>query len=607
VTATDTAGDPLTFAKVNDPSHGTVTTFSSNGSFVYRPTAGVTGDDTFGIQVTDSGGNRVAGTVTITVRGNRPPVAVNDVLRADGTALDRIEVLKNDSDADADTLSIAIEGAALVGTASVNADSTVKVSGLPGGFKGVTRFKYRVTDSSGATAVASAAIFVGTDPFRALFAGDASVGATEVFVDDFAADAVAITSATEGTLRLRGFIASEDGVTVAYRREDSSAPTTMDLSFVKTAAPAQATKVVLPAGATFVQDSQGADQFRVSPDGKWIAAVLRVGSADAVYVLNTTTPATVTNVSPPGTLSVSRIRFSRDSQNLYFLASGVAGGANKSLYTVTPANPVATVAVSALSAPSTADDVIDYALSPDQTRVLLQANRGGRVGLYFVDARTLQTEVQTSQTLAFGESLYNSSLSLNGGTVAVPPVQRVVFTVKTLLNTYNTYVAEASATPNPRLISSGAQAIGLRPDDGALLYSKGLQIWESQIGTGVADQLVDAGSNAWYDSTGNIVLIQQFLPSGGTPSSYPALTVAVRGSFGSSVPLGTPGMAAHYVDVSGFDSGVVIVGEGATTGTAPTAPRLGLVNALAPGKLLNLAEFGSPQQLTSRSVQVVSY
>ncbi len=77
----------------------------------------------------------------------------------------------------------------------------------------------------------------------------------------------------------------------------------------------------------------------------------------------------------------------------------------------------------------------------------------------------------------------------------------------------------------------------LRPDDAALLYLKGnSQIQENVIAGGTSDQLVEAGKQAWYDSTGNIVLVQQFLP-------YPALVVTSRGSFGSSKPLGTPGLA----------------------------------------------------------------
>jgi hypothetical protein len=604
ITATDPAGEALTFATTGSPTRGTLTSFAANGSFVYQPAAGTTGDDTFGIRVTDAGGNQVTGTVTITVHPNRPPVAANEVMRAEGATLDAINVLKNDSDADNDALTVAIEGTPLVGTASVNADSTVRISGLPAGFKGVTRFSYRITDTSGASTVAAVAVFVGTDPFRVFFAQDVPGSGADVFVNDLDADPRAVTTATEGTMRLRGFRVSDNGATVVYRREDTAAPATGDLSFIPATPSASATKIALPPGATLPLDSQGADQFRVSPDGKWIALVARVSGADSVYVLNVAPPSTLTKVSPAGVMVATSLRFSRDSQSLYFLA-GDASGTHKSLYTVSPANPVATVPVSKVSDPSTTDDVLDYAVSPDQTRVLLQANRGGRVGLFFVDTRQLQSEVQINHALGAGDSIFASTISLNGGTVATPPLQRVAYTVQTqpllplLPTTYATYIAELSATPNARLVASSTQAIGLRPDDASLLYSKGLQIWENSIGAGTSDQLVEAGSNAWYDSTGNIVLVQQFLP-------YPALVVTSRGSFGTSQPLGTPGLAAHYVNVSGFDRGVVVIGEGPTSGPAPASPRPTLVNALAPDRLFFLSANGSPQQLTSPSARVVA-
>ena len=596
VTATDPAGEALTFAMTSNPMHGSLTSFSASGSFVYHPTPGVTGDDTFTIRVADTGGNQVSGTVTISVHPNQPPVAVNDILRADSTALDSINVLGNDSDADHDALTVSIEGTPLVGTATVNADSTIRVSGLPGGFKGVTRFKYRITDTSGATAVAAAAVFVGTDPFRVFFVEGVPGSGPEVFVNDLADDPHAVTAATQGTLALRGFVVSDNGATVVYRREDSAAPTTTDLSFIQTTPGAVATRITLPAGTTLAPDAQAQDQFRVSPDGKWIALVAHASGGNSVYVLNVASPSTLTNVSPTGATSAAHLRFSSDSQNLYFLASANAGGTNKILYTVSPANPATTVPVSAAIVSGT-DDVLDYAISPDQARILLQANRSNSEGIYFVDARQLQAEVPVS-TLGHGESLYNSTISPPGGTVSDAPLQRVAYTLQTS-KTFNTYIAEVSATPNARLVASGAKAIGLRPDDATLLYSKGLQILENTIGGTTSDAPVEAGSGAWFDSTGNIVLVLQYLP-------YPQLVVTSRGAFGSSLPLGTPGQASYYFDVSGFGRGVVVIGEGPTTGAAPTSPRLALVNGLAPDKVLYLADNGSPLQLTSPVVRVVT-
>ena len=598
VSASDPAGEALTYSVTANPSSGTLVSFSPTGAFVYRPAQGFLGDDSFRVQVTDAGGNSVAGVVNVNVHPNRAPVVASDAVRADGAALANIAVLANDTDADSDPLTVMIEEQPLAGTATVNADSSIGISALPTGFKGVTRFKYRVTDSSSASAIGTAAVFVGVEPFRVVFAGDeAANGTPEIFMSNLVAEPTVLTTSTEGNMRLRGFAASQNGATVAYRREDQASASTVDLGFVRTAAPIQRGTVPLPAGATLPRDADGADQFIVSPDGQWIALVARVGSVDAVYVLNVATPATLTKVSLPTTVFAKRLRFSRDSR-LFFLASSVAGGGAKTLYTVTPSGPSPTVPVSAISDPATSDDVIDYSIAANQTSIVIRANRGGREGLFFIDARQLQTETQVSHTLAFGETIGGSTIASTGGTVGGGVGQRVGYMVSTRV-----YVAEVSATPNPRQVATGQEVVGLRPDDGALLYANGGQIFERDLGTG-ADAMVAPGATAWYDSTGNIVLIRQALFSGATP--YPVLTATTRGAFGSAQTLGTPAQAARLSEVSGFDRGVAVLAEGPPAGATPTRARIAVVNAIAPDKLLYLSDFESPLQLTSSPAVVVS-
>ncbi|MFC4314062.1 Ig-like domain-containing protein [Steroidobacter flavus] len=604
VAATDPTGDALTFSVVANPASGTLVSFSPSGAFVYRPSQSFLGDDSFRVQVSDAGGNTVAGVVNINVHPNRAPVATSDAMRADGAALANITVLANDTDADADPLTVTIEERPLAGTATVNADSSINISGLPAGFKGVTRFKYRVTDSSAASAVGIAAVFVGVEPFRVVFAGDpAANGSSEIYIGDFISDPTVLTTATEGTLRLRGFAVSQNGTTVAYRREDQTNAARVDLGFVRTTAPIQRGTVPLPAGATLPLDASNTEQFIVSPDGQWIALIARVGSVDGVYVFNAATPGALTKVSPPNTVFGSRLRFSHDSR-LFFLAASVAGGGTKSLYTVTPAGPSATVPVSALSDPATSDDVLDYSISANQSSILIQANRAGRQGLFFIDARQLQTEIQVSHALAFGESISASTVSLTGGTIGGSVGQRVGYTVRTAALATRAYVAEVSATPNPREVATTAEVVGLRPDDGALLYTRGGQIFERDLTVG-SDTMVAVGGTAWYDSTGNIVLVQQAQFSGGTP--YPVLVVTTRGAFGNlPQSVGTPAQAVRLSEVSGFDRGVAMLAEGPPGGTPPARARIALVNGLAPDRLLYLADFESPLQLTSSPAEVVA-
>jgi hypothetical protein len=131
------------------------------------------------------------------------------------------------------------------------------------------------------------------------------------------------------------------------------------------------------------------------------------------------------------------------------------------------------------------------------------------------------------------------------------------------------------------------------------LYSQNSLVKENIIDSGGTDTIVAGGVAAWYDSTGNILLVKQFLP-------YPALAVTLRGEFGSADQVGTAGQAAHYINVSGFDRAVALLAEGAT-GAAPANARLELVNALAPTKIFFLADFTTPLQLSSDIAQVVTY
>ncbi|MEA4846509.1 MAG: DUF4347 domain-containing protein, partial [Clostridiaceae bacterium] len=70
--AGDVDGDTLTYTKVSDPSHGTITV-NLNGSFTYTPEANYNGTDSFDWSVSDGKAAPVTATATITVN------AVNDV------------------------------------------------------------------------------------------------------------------------------------------------------------------------------------------------------------------------------------------------------------------------------------------------------------------------------------------------------------------------------------------------------------------------------------------------------------------------------------------------------------------------------------------------
>jgi Bacterial Ig domain len=604
VTATDPGGGQVTFSQVGNPTSGTVTGFTPAGSFTYTPNPSFTGNDSFAIQATDAAGHQTPGTITITVTVDKPPTASATVMRVDGTDLSKINVLQNASDPDKDTLTVTIvdQPPTGAGTATVNSDGTVSLSGLSG-FKGLTHFTYQVTDPSGATAKSAAAVFVGTDPFRAAFVGDAAGnGSNEVYLTDFASDPVTMTAATQGNLRLKGFAISDNGATIVYRIEDTTSPATTSLKFVRTATPTQSTNIPLPSGTVPVLDGNGKDQFIVSPDGQWMAVIAGQGNSDSLYVVNVATPTVISQIQPVGAAYATLPAFSLDSKNIYFLATTVAGGAHKTLYYASLSSPGQTTMMSALSdIATTSDDVSAYAVSPDQTRILLQAIRDGKSGVFFVNAQHPGVENQLNEAVV-GQSVGGTTVGLPAGKGGSTTVSRVAYEVQGVSVTHppGIYVAEVSSTPNARLAvqNSGVTVIGLRPDDAAFLYTDGAQVSEAVIDT-PGSQSVGGGYGGWYDSTGNIVLLSQHLP-------YQALASTSRGAFGGTNQVGTTSLAVDYADVSGFDRGVTIIGQGPTSGTPPTTSTLQIVSALAPRGLLSLASFQSPLQLTSYSSKVVS-
>jgi hypothetical protein len=606
LTATDPAHGAVTFSQLGNPTSGTVTGFTAAGVFVYTPNANFTGSDSFKIEATDAGGHTAMATVSITVTVNQPPIANNTIIRADGTALVSINVLGNASDPDMDPLTVTIVERALVGTASVNSNGSVSITALPPGFKGLTRFKYQVTDPSGASAVAWAVVFVGADPFRAAFVADATGnGSYEVYLTDFAANPVRVTTATLGNLRLKGFAISDNGAAVIYRTEDTTNAATTSLSFVQTATPATQVSIPLPSGIVPVTDASGKDQFVASPDGNWIAMIAGQGNIGSLYVLNVTSPTVVTQIQPTGAVYASQPTFTLDSKNIYFLAATVAGGAGKSLYFAALSNPSAVTLVSAASDPAKSDDISAYSVSSDQTRIVTQATRNGGVGLFFVDPAHLQTENELNQAPGFGRSITASTVGLPPGRGGSTTLMHVAYDVGDSLNpdSVGIYVGDVppATPPSPQFIAPLEQVIGFSPDDTKLLYTDTAQVFEIASGPGNTGTQLGDGIQAWYDSTGNVVLLQKPLSPGGSTLAY-----NVR-PFAAPQPITPSSMAAYDVDVSGFSEGVVILGQASSSGAAPTNTNLQIVNALAPDHPFALMSLQSPLQLTSYVSKIVSH
>ncbi|HEY6922242.1 MAG TPA: Ig-like domain-containing protein [Steroidobacteraceae bacterium] len=582
LSATDPAGGTVNFTQASAPTSGTLSGFTPAGALVYTPKQSFTGSDSFTVTAADAGGHSSTATINITVTLDRPPAAGNTLIRNDtpGAASGAINVLANASDPEKDKLTVTVSTPASVGTATVNSDGTVRIAGLPGSFKGLTRFGYTITDPSGKTANGAAVVFIGVDPFRTTFVADSDPngsGQYEVYLTDFAATPVKETAATRGNTRLQGYAVSTNGATIVYRAADPANASSSTLSFVQTASPGTPTPISLPGGALPVADSSGNDQFAVSPDGKWIAVIAGTSANNALYVIAVANPSGVTPVTIPGTPAafISRPTFTLDSATLYFMAGG-SGGQHKSVYLTSVSNPAAAVLVSKLSDPATSDDISAYTVAADQSTIVEQANRNGREGIWYVDAKALASEVEID-TPTGGVAVTSSTVGLPPGSGGSNNGKVVAYDVGVpglAPTSAGIFVADVSNTPNPRHVITLESVLGFSPDNAKLLYTDSAQVAEIGAGTGGAGTQVGVGNQAWYDSTGNIILIQAPAAAGAS------LSYNTR-PFGSPVAVTPSGTLAYSVDVSGFPQGVVMLGEGQSSGSAPATTNLQLINVLA--------------------------
>jgi VCBS repeat-containing protein len=612
VTATDADGDALTFTKTGDPGKGTVTAFAANGTFTYRPNHDAFGSDTFAVRVADTQGSGVNGTITIQIAGvNDPPAPHDDTLTASGAGLASVNVLANDVEVDGDALTVTIESAAEVGTATVNPDKTIAISGLPAGFRGVTRFKYKTTDPSNTSAVATAVVFVDIASFRVIFPADEpGQDSPEIFITNLASAPVQISQATEGTLRLRSMIAATNGSTVAYRRHDqASGNTPVGLSFVRTANPATQVPIPMPNGMTLLPASAGAqDSYVVSPNGQWIAGIAakQPPGTFAVFLVNVAEPTVVHTATLADTSFVrdQTLQFSRDSQHLYFIAAAPSDGGIDSLYRAAVATPDQSERMSAFrDATGNPEDAITfYQVAADQSKILLWGGRGTAfTSIYYVNPANPRTEIRLTQQLVNPDDEIMSSVS------RFDNANRIAYIVGSLLqpSQAGVFVAEISTTPNRRPVGPGDLAPAeLRPDGQALLMTRSqpLGLFEVLIDSMAAPTLVGDTEDAFglhYDDRGDAIIGQVFHDN--SPAlGYLTQVAAVRPTFGTMQQIGTPGKAALITNFTGVDRGIAIIGEGPQVQPVPPVQslRLAVASAWAPDKLLYLTDL-----LTSRTLK----
>jgi VCBS repeat-containing protein len=163
ILANDTAdeGAPLAAALFSGPANGTLD-LAEDGSFVYTPNAGFTGQDSFMYVANDGASDSQLAAVTLRI-GNTAPEVGNDAftMTEDGTlTLDAATgLLTNDSDLDGDALAASIVSQPLHGTVSLNEDGSFTYT-PEANYNGLDGFSYQVSDGLENSAVASATITI---------------------------------------------------------------------------------------------------------------------------------------------------------------------------------------------------------------------------------------------------------------------------------------------------------------------------------------------------------------------------------------------------------------------------------------------------------------
>ena len=186
--ASDAAGQSLTYAKLSDPSHGTLTV-NANGTYTYTPAANYMGAESFTYQVTDASGYSATNTVSITV-ADTLVVTPDSKTTTANTALNNT-LAGHAIDMGGETLSYSKLSDPSHGTLTVNPNGTYTYTPAAN-YVGTDSFTFRVTDTSGLTASSIVNITVG-DVVTA-GADTASTNANTVVSKDIAADASSAAS-----------------------------------------------------------------------------------------------------------------------------------------------------------------------------------------------------------------------------------------------------------------------------------------------------------------------------------------------------------------------------------------------------------------------------
>ncbi len=157
--ATDAEGQALTFARVTDAQHGTVTV-SAAGAVAYTPTANYSGADTFSVRVTDSAGGATTGTVTINVAAvNDLPVFTAAALTTNEDVVLNLQLSASVADPDGNPLTFAVATAPAHGAVTVSAAGASAYTPAAN-YNGTDSFAVSINDGAGGTTTGTVSVTI---------------------------------------------------------------------------------------------------------------------------------------------------------------------------------------------------------------------------------------------------------------------------------------------------------------------------------------------------------------------------------------------------------------------------------------------------------------
>jgi hypothetical protein len=396
--------------------------------------------------------------------GEDPPVTHDDRFEVTATAATSLPVLGNDTNLAHEPLTYSIEESSAVGTASFNADHTVRLD-LPSDFRGATRFKYKITNSVGGFSISTAVAFVDVPAYRALFAAKSSAGVYELYTSDLISS-TQVSQAASGNLRLQNMWRSRSGRLIAYERADpAQLNSTAELFFVRPAANATPVKFPLALGRAFIDSAPVA----LSDDDRWMAYATvptsAAGQALNLYVLDANSSGSPTLVGSSANLQSVLTQWVGTEPTLYFVATpgNFNGGA---LFRATVGNLSAPERISPVYGP--ADTQLQILVAQDQSSVLVVGTHGGQAGAFLIDPSNPNTERRVTTDMPAGALL--ESYQVNNAFTQLTYLWRVGNSTAARLS-----VVDLDSVTLPRTVLNAdiASFTELRPDGNAALVTRG--------------------------------------------------------------------------------------------------------------------------------------